>query len=197
MTATETTQTLTDEHARAGHLKDDALVLDILAGRLVDPEPPAVDGKPHLDRVLDAGVNVVNMTLAARSDTFDDILQMMCGYFNLMSAQPEKTLHVKTVEDIYRAQAEGKLGIIFGMQTGTVVEKVIGRWTILHELGLRVAQLTYNEATIFGNGCMEPHDSGLTAFGQAGSPGNEPPRHSSRLLTWRRAHDARHSGLLT
>jgi len=155
-----------DIDSRAKRLKETAVIIDALAGRIINPEPPPVQGKSHLERVIDAGLTAVNMTLAARADDFDEILDQMFGYFNLMGAKPELTLHVKTVDDIRRAHREGKLGIIFGTQTGTVVEKVIGRWTILHQLGLRLAQLTYSERTIFGDGCMEPENRGLTGFGR-------------------------------
>jgi len=162
MTTTDTSQ----EEARAKNLQTNALMIDVLAGRIIAPEPPPVDGKSHLDRVIESGLKVVSMTLSARADTFEDCLDMMYQYFSLFSAKPEKTLHVKTVEDIHRAQREGRLGFIFGSQTGTIVEKVIGRWTILHQLGLRIAQVTYNERTIFGDGCMEPENRGLTAYGR-------------------------------
>src|SRR4051812_7201859 len=135
-------------------VRRDALIIDVIAGRLIAPEPPPVDGKAHLDRVIDAGVKIVNMTLAARADTFDDILDQMTQYFYLFAARPDRTLHVKTVADLQRAVSERRLGIIFGTQTGTVVEKEIGRWTLLHQLGLRIAQICYNERSVFGDGCL-------------------------------------------
>lgn len=36
---------------------------------------------------------------------------------------------------------------------------------ILYKLGVRVIQLTYNEANAIGSGCLEPRDNGLTSFG--------------------------------
>ncbi len=166
MPSTVSTESSSDVDSRAENLKKSAIIIDALAGRLINPEPPPVNGKTHLERDIDAGLTAVNMTLAARADDFDEILDQMFGYFNLMGARPDLTIHVKNVNDIRRAHKEGKLGIIFGTQTATVVEKVIGRWTILHQLGLRLAQLTYSERTIFGDGCMEPENRGLTGFGR-------------------------------
>jgi membrane dipeptidase len=168
--ATEiTTSDATAEEAisdRAQQLVTKTLMLDALSGRIIAPEPPPVDGVSYLDRVISSGLNVVNMTLAARSDDFEVILEQMYQYFNLMSAKPDKVLHVKTVADIARAYREGRLGIIFGSQSGTPVGKVIGRWTILHQLGLRICQITYNERNDYGDGCMEPENRGLTAYGR-------------------------------
>lgn len=163
-----TTSTITGEvdETRVERLRSDALIIDALAGRIVAPEPPPVDGMPHFERVLAAGCNIVNMTLAARADDFDVILEQMYAYFNLFGAKPDRTIHVKHTADIQTAKDEGRLGIIFGTQTGTVIEKSILRWTILHELGLRIAQITYNERSIFGDGCLEPENRGLTAYGR-------------------------------
>lgn len=163
---TTTTRPAPVEGNELERLLDDGLIIDVLAGRLIAPEPPPVAGKPHLQRVIDAGVKIVNMTLAARADTFDDVLDQMTQYFYLFAARPDSTLHVKTVGDIHRAMTEKRLGVIFGTQTGTIVEKQIGRWTLLHQLGLRIAQICYNERSVFGDGCLEPENRGLTAYGR-------------------------------
>src|SRR5688572_6728591 len=102
---------------RADRIKRDVLMIDALSGHIVSPEPPPHEGKPHLERVIEAGLNVVNVTLAARSETLDDFLHQAYQYLNLISARPDRVLQVETVNDVARAQSEGKLGIIFGSQT--------------------------------------------------------------------------------
>jgi membrane dipeptidase len=152
--------------ARIGMHRDETLIIDALSGHVVSPEPPPIGGVPYLDRLQTAGVNVINVTLAAHSDDFDTILRMMYDYINLFGAIPERTLQVESVADIETAHRDGRLGIIFGSQTGTMVGRDISRWTILHRLGLRVSQLTYNERNDLGDGCMEPENRGLTSLGR-------------------------------
>ncbi|HUG05711.1 MAG TPA: dipeptidase [Candidatus Limnocylindria bacterium] len=153
-----------DARARAHQSK--TLIIDALSGHIVAPEPPPVDGKSYLERLRESGVNVVNITLAAHSDSFEQTLKMMYHYFNLVSATPDLTMQIETVDDIRAAHREGKIGIIFGSQTGTMVARDISRWTILHKLGLRVCQVTYNERNELGDGCMEPENRGLTSYGR-------------------------------
>ncbi len=167
--ATQTTArsvTAQESDARTAAHQTKTLIIDALSGHIVAPEPPPMDGKSYLDRLRGSGVNVINITLAAHSDGFEEILKMMYHYYNLMSAEPELTMQVETVDDIATAHREGRIGIIFGSQTGTMVGRDISRWTILHKLGLRVCQVTYNERNELGDGCMEPENRGLTSYGR-------------------------------
>lgn len=151
---------------RAAKHQATTLIIDPVTGHMVNPEPPAVDGKSYLDRVIDAGLNVVGVTLAAHVDDFDTFVEMAYHYLNLMSALPNKTMQIERVADIETAVRQNKLGIIFGAQTGGMVGTEIWRWTILHKLGLRICALTYNERNPLGDGCLEPNDQGLTSFGR-------------------------------
>lgn len=155
-----------EQSERADRLHRESLIVDALAGHIVAPEPPPIDGEAYLDRLIRSGVRAANITIAAHADDFEEALVMMYHYYNLMGAQPGKTLHVKTVADIERARRENKVGIIFGFQGGTPIEKSIWRWTIFYELGLRICQLTYMERNVFGDGCYEPENRGLTAYGR-------------------------------
>lgn len=152
--------------ARAQEHRQRTLIIDALSGHIVAPEPPPVGGKSYLERLRESGVNVVNITLAAHSDDFEQILRMMYQYFNLVSAASELTVQIERPDDIVTAHRENKIGIIFGSQTGTMVGRDISRWTILHKLGLRVSQITYNERNELGDGCMEPENRGLTSYGR-------------------------------
>jgi membrane dipeptidase len=156
----------TTQEERAMKLHSKALIIDCLGGHIVGPEPPPIDGKPYLDRLVESGVRGVNITLAAHADDFDDALWEMYGYFNLLTARPDQTLLVEQISDIDRAHRDGKVGIIFGFQTATPIGTHIERWTIFYKLGLRVCQLTYMERSLFGDGCFEPENRGLTAYGR-------------------------------
>lgn len=155
-----------EQRERAKRIHQQAIIIDALGGHIVAPEPPPIDGKSYLERLLSSGMTAVNITVAAHADSFETALGKMYAYFNLMEARPDDTLQVETVADIHRAKEEGKIGIMFGLQTGTAVGKDISKWTILAKLGVRISQLTYMERTDFGDGCYEPENRGLTAYGR-------------------------------
>lgn len=164
MLSTNDSQGVLDPRAR--RLLEQSLVIDALSGHYVAPEPPPLDGRSYLDRGLDVGLNAVNITLGAHNDSFDDVLEQMFHYFSLIEHRIDRAKHVRTVADIEAARSEGKLAFIFGTQTSGFVGGDTWRWTILHQLGLRIAQLTYNERNALGDGCREPENRGLTAYGQ-------------------------------
>ena len=155
-----------EQEARVQRLQRSCLVIDAIGSSLIKPEPPIIDGKSYIDRAIGAGVNMLGVTLAAHADSFDVFLDNVAANFDLIAARPETTLHVETIADIERAQAAAKLGIFFGVQSGTLVGTEMSRWTIMHKLGVRLAQLTYNERNQLGDGCMEPEDRGLTSYGR-------------------------------
>jgi len=155
-----------EQERRAQKLQRSSLVIDAIGSSIVSPEPPIKDGKSYVDRALEAGVNVLNVTLAAHADGFDRFLDQAADYFDLFDARPESTMLVETTADIAKAQQSGKLGVIFGVQTGSIVGTDMYLWTIAHKIGCRMAQLTYNERNLLGDGCLEPENRGLTSYGR-------------------------------
>lgn len=103
---------------------------------------------------------------AQPSEGLESLLVKMYSYINLLEADSHRTMHITSVDHIRQAKTEGRLGIIFGTQTGAVVGQSIHLWTILHRLGLRIAQLTYNGRNALGDGCMEPENGRLASFGR-------------------------------
>ena len=73
---------------------------------------------------------------------------------------------VKKHEDIIKAHTEEKVGIILGWQNTSAIENDIKKLQIFYDLGIRIAQLTYNTQNLVGSGCWETHDGGLSDFGK-------------------------------
>jgi microsomal dipeptidase-like Zn-dependent dipeptidase len=69
-------------------------------------------------------------------------------------------------EDVRRARREGRTAILFGLQNCSAMEDDIGLVEILHGLGVRFMQLTYNNQSLLAAGCYEAEDSGLTRMGR-------------------------------
>lgn len=154
------------QEERAAELWDSELIIDGLSGHIVHPEPPPVDGKPYLQRLLESNIRVVNVTMAAHAgDQFEVALEEMFHYFNLVQVAADRVLLVKRVADIERAHCEKKLGVIFGFQSPVPIGEHFYRWTIFQQLGLRICQMSYMEENIFADGCFAPGNRGLSYFG--------------------------------
>jgi microsomal dipeptidase-like Zn-dependent dipeptidase len=72
----------------------------------------------------------------------------------------------RSVEDILEVASSGRTAVILGFQNTSPFEDDLGMVEIFHDLGIRVAQLTYNIANYVGSSCYEPVDGGLTRFGR-------------------------------
>jgi membrane dipeptidase len=73
---------------------------------------------------------------------------------------------VYKAEDILRARAERRIGIIYGFQNAAMLGSDVKRVDLFANLGVRVIQLTYNPANALGDGSMAPANRGLTPFGR-------------------------------
>lgn len=112
------------------------------------------------------GVTAINATCALW-EGFEDAMDSLAAWFGWFDEFSDHIRHVRTVADIREAKAAGRTGIIFGWQNATPVENDIRRFQLFYELGVRIVQLTYNERNLFGNGCWERTDEGLSKIGRA------------------------------
>lgn len=153
------------EQDRAHALSTQALIIDAMSGYIVAPEPPPLNGRTYLDRLVASNVRIVNMTISAHADGFEEALESMFQHFNMFQVAPDKVMHVKRVADIEQAHREKKVGVMFGFQSPTPIDIHVNRWTILQQLGLRTCSLAYNEPNVFAHGCLDPRNGGLTYYG--------------------------------
>ncbi|MDQ2913759.1 MAG: hypothetical protein M3T56_10940, partial [Chloroflexota bacterium] len=81
-----------EQERRAQILQRTSLIIDAVGSSIVSPEPPLKDGKGHVERALEAGVNVLNVTLAAHADTFERFLDQVADYLDLFEARSDNTM---------------------------------------------------------------------------------------------------------
>lgn len=79
---------------------------------------------------------------------------------------PNYFLRVEGADELARAKAEGKIGIVLGMQDSNHFRSV-DDVDAFYRMGQRLTQLTYNDRNQAGGGCKANQDPGLTTFGQA------------------------------
>ena len=71
-----------------------------------------------------------------------------------------------TAADVRQAKAEGKTAIIFGFQNPSPIEDDVGLVEVVHRLGVRFMQLSYNNQSLLATGCYETTDPGITRMGR-------------------------------
>lgn len=151
------------------------IVIDAMGSAALLPHaqvpPPSRNGRPWLDRAIAAGITAMNVTMGVKgvaqgADDFRSYLHSVHGYLSYFEIEP-RLMHIRSADDLAKAQAEGRLGIIFGCQgLDTKLDGDPAMILIMAELGQRIMQLMYNEASALGSGCLEPEDRGLTEFGR-------------------------------
>lgn len=143
--------------ASAKDLHASAIVIDHACPLLV----PGSD--EYIAKTGAGGTTVAMATLASNHD-FRGAINLISAWLERFARDPS-LIHVLTVDDIYRAKREGKLGVGFHFQNSRPVEHDLSLLRVLHRLGLRVMQLTYNEKNQVGDGATERTDAGLSKFG--------------------------------
>ena len=99
-------------------------------------------------------------------ENFAQTIDNLTAWNNHFKENSDIIFHIKSYKDIKKAQAEGKVGIILGWQNTSAIESDLNKLQIFYDLGIRVAQLTYNTQNLVGSGCWESKDGGLSDFGK-------------------------------
>ena len=111
------------------------------------------------------GLDVVHVTIAYH-ETFRETVLNIEAWNRWFETCPELIVQARTGEDVRRAKAEGRTGIVFGFQNPSPIEDDIGLVEILHTLGARFMQLSYNNQSLLATGVYEAEDPGLTRMGR-------------------------------
>ena len=112
------------------------------------------------------GVDAVHATVTYH-ETFRETVQVIESWHRWFARFPDLIFQGFTGDDVRRARATGRTAIFFGSQNPSCIEDDIGLVEVLHRLGLRVMQLSYNNQSLLAAGCYEAEDAGLTRMGRA------------------------------
>jgi hypothetical protein len=116
-------------------------------------------------QMREGGVDAVHVTIAYH-EMFRETVANIEAWNRRFERFPDLICHAKTGDDVRRAKVEGRTAIVFGAQTPAPIEDDIGLVEILHTLGLRFMQLSYNNQSLLATGCYEAEDPGLTRMGR-------------------------------
>ena len=112
-----------------------------------------------------SGVHTIHVTIAYWEnirETLENIGTWNRHFINHV----DLIMPVRKAADILEAKRLGKVGIIFGFQNCSPIEDDVKMVEILHQLGVRIMQLTYNNQSFLATGCYEEQDAGITRFGR-------------------------------
>jgi membrane dipeptidase len=117
------------------------------------------------DRVRDGGLTAINFTVPWPTDDLALAFNRVREYHDIARRDPKVEI-AWSVEVIEHCKREGKLAAILGCQNTRFLGTEYANVELFARLGLRVAQLTYNERNFAGDGCLEPANGGLSFFGR-------------------------------
>ncbi|MTH35897.1 membrane dipeptidase [Paracoccus limosus] len=134
---------------------------------------PLIDGLQYANwsekifrQMRAGGVDAVHVTITYH-ETFRETVQVIERWNRWFELHPDLIFQGRTAADVQRARDTGRTAIFFGSQNPSCIEDDIGLVEVLHTLGLRFMQLTYNNQSLLASGCYEATDSGLTRMGRA------------------------------
>lgn len=111
------------------------------------------------------GVDAVHATVAYH-ETFRETVANLEAWNRHFEDHPDLIRRAGCAADIRAAKAAGRTAIVFGAQNPSPIEDDIGLVEILHALGLRFMQLSYNNQSLLATGCYEAEDPGITRMGR-------------------------------
>ena len=133
---------------------------------------PLIDGLQYANwsqqifqQMQEGGVHGVHVTITYHENFRETVLNI--EQWNRWFEQfPNLIFQGRTANDIEVARDTNRTAIFFGAQNPSCIEDDIGLVEVLHTLGLRFMQLTYNNQSLLATGCYETEDNGLTRMGK-------------------------------
>ncbi|HET9428873.1 MAG TPA: membrane dipeptidase [Allosphingosinicella sp.] len=151
---------------------DRAIIIDALGG-LGEPYSPEEQLR-YSDRgwaeTVATGVTVVRDTVfpvGNVTDPWSDYQESAESKHNIINANPDRILLVRTAADILKAKREKKFAVVLGTQDTSMVGPELDRLAQLRKDGVMTVQLTYNNRNLAGDGALEPANAGLSKLGKA------------------------------
>ncbi len=117
------------------------------------------------EKTRDSGINAVHVTIAYW-ENFREVIANITHWHRHFENNADLIMHVRSAEDVLEAKRTNRLGIIFGFQNCSPIEDDLALVQVLHELGVRIMQLSYNNQSLLATGCYEENDPGITRFGK-------------------------------
>ena len=117
-----------------------------------------------------SGLDAITVTLcdpkAYEGQAYEEAVQAVLDHDAHIAAHPALFLKATRTSDIDVARANGQIAIFYLFQNSTQFGRDLDNVDLFHKLGVRSAQITYNDQNWAGAGCKELGANGLTLFGR-------------------------------
>ncbi len=150
-------------------LYNDAIVIDGLANastfNIMWPPVGPLTPK-QVGNIQTSGITAINLTVTVGRADFETVVGGLAFWNGQVEAHSDRLCIIRQEGDIAQAKRAGKLGLIFGFQRTSMLGEDLARLRVFRDLGVRIMQLTYNNRTLYGDGCLERTDAGLSVLGR-------------------------------
>ena len=116
-------------------------------------------------QMREGGVDAVHVTIAYHENFRETVLNFE-KWNRWFEQYPDLIMKGLLASDVDKARKTGRTAIFFGFQNPSPIEDDIGLVEIVHALGARFMQLTYNNQSLLATGCYEAEDNGITRMGR-------------------------------
>jgi membrane dipeptidase len=116
-------------------------------------------------QMREGGMSAVHATVSYH-EGFRDTVRNLVEWNWRFRDHADLILPGRSADDIAAAKASERTAIFLGLQNPMPIEDDLGLVAILHDLGIRFMQLTYNNQSLLGAGWMEAVDGGVTRMGR-------------------------------
>ena len=116
-----------------------------------------------------SGASAICFNVLEASDTsVEGTIRQLAEYLDVIRKNSDKYRNILTVDDIRKAKADGKMGVILSGQTCDFISyKMVDAYVELFaRMGLRTMNLAYNHRTFAADGSRSGTDAGLTPQGK-------------------------------
>ncbi len=116
-------------------------------------------------QLREGGVDAIHVTIAYHENFRETVLNFE-KWNRWFEQYPDLIMKGQWASDIDLARETGRTAVFFGFQNPSPIEDDIGLVEIVHSLGARFMQLTYNNQSLLATGCYEAEDMGITRMGK-------------------------------
>ena len=135
--------------------------------------PVVIDGLQYcnwsqtiFEQLRAGGVHAIHVTVAYHED-FGETAANLAEWDRLFEQFSQFIFPGRTAEDVRHAQASGRTAVFFGLQNCSPIDGDLGHIEVLHGLGVRFMQLSYNHVGPLATGWVdEDQDQGVTELGR-------------------------------
>jgi len=136
-----------------------------MSGFLIDGLQYANWSPKIFRQMREGGVDAVHVTISYHENFRETVLNFE-QWNRWFEEHPDLIMKGLWASDVEKARETGRTAIFFGFQNPAPIEDDIRLVEILHTLGARFMQLTYNNQSLLATGCYEAEDPGITRMGK-------------------------------